>query len=41
MPLWLGGLLTGTLAMAATDLPLARLKISDPTTWSVPTSSTA
>ncbi|MEU0251025.1 hypothetical protein ABZ299_00495 [Streptomyces sp. NPDC006184] len=34
MPLWLGGLLTGTLAMAATDLPLARLKISDPTTWS-------
>lgn len=35
MPWWLGGAATGALAMAATDLPMARLGVSDPTTWSV------
>ncbi|MFF7969699.1 hypothetical protein [Streptomyces sp. NPDC007905] len=35
MPWWLGGVVTGALAMAATDLPIARLGVSDPTTWSV------
>ncbi|MEU1294701.1 hypothetical protein ABZ439_19980 [Streptomyces sp. NPDC005840] len=34
MPWWLGGLATGLLAMTATDLPMARLGVSDPTTWS-------
>lgn len=34
MPLWAGGALVGALAMAATDLPMARLRISDPRTWS-------
>ncbi|MET9290849.1 hypothetical protein [Streptomyces sp. NPDC003077] len=33
-PLLLGGILTGALAMAASDLPMARLKVSDPTSWS-------
>lgn len=34
MPWWLGGVVTGALAMAATDLPMARLGVSDPTSWS-------
>ncbi|MEU2222148.1 hypothetical protein [Streptomyces sp. NPDC018347] len=34
MPWWLGGVVTGVLAMAATDLPMARLGVSDPTSWS-------
>ncbi|MFF6994897.1 hypothetical protein ACFY93_08050 [Streptomyces sp. NPDC008313] len=34
VPLWLGGLLTGALAMALTDAPMARLGVSDPRTWS-------
>lgn len=34
MPLWLGGALTGALVMAAADVPIARLGISDPRTWS-------
>ncbi|MDT0429632.1 MULTISPECIES: hypothetical protein [Streptomyces] len=34
MPWWLGGVVTGALAMAATDLPMAGLRVSDPTTWS-------
>lgn len=34
LPWWLGGLATGALAMAATDIPMARLGVSDPTTWS-------
>ncbi|MBL1082370.1 hypothetical protein JK359_10310 [Streptomyces actinomycinicus] len=34
MPWWLGGVFTGALAMAATDLPMARLGVSDPTGWS-------
>ncbi|WP_129311443.1 hypothetical protein [Streptomyces sp. L2] len=34
MPWWLGGAVTGALAMAATDLPMARLGVSDPTNWS-------
>lgn len=34
MPWWLGGVATGALAMAATDLPMMRLGVSDPTTWS-------
>ncbi|MEV8565159.1 hypothetical protein AB0436_06160 [Streptomyces sp. NPDC051322] len=34
LPLWLGGLVTGALAMAATDLPMARLGVSDPRSWS-------
>ncbi|PKW12240.1 hypothetical protein SAMN05428944_0514 [Streptomyces sp. 1222.5] len=34
MPWWLGGVVTGGLAMAATDLPMARLGVSDPRTWS-------
>ncbi|MFF9086606.1 hypothetical protein ACF1BE_09395 [Streptomyces sp. NPDC014991] len=33
-PWWLGGVLTGALAMVATDLPMARLGVSDPTSWS-------
>jgi hypothetical protein len=33
-PVLIGGVLTGALAMAATDVPLARLDISDPRTWS-------
>lgn len=33
-PCWLGGVATGALAMAATDLPLAGLGVSDPRTWS-------
>jgi hypothetical protein len=30
LPWWLGGPATGALAMAATDLPMARLGVSDP-----------
>ncbi|MFD7877178.1 hypothetical protein ACFV5G_24280 [Streptomyces sp. NPDC059766] len=33
MPLWLGGALTGALLMAVADIPIARLGISDPRTW--------
>ncbi|MFH9658906.1 hypothetical protein ACH4NF_14375 [Streptomyces sp. NPDC017248] len=33
-PWWLGGVVTGALAMVATDLPMARLGISDPKSWS-------
>ncbi|MFA3873455.1 hypothetical protein ABS735_07165 [Streptomyces sp. MMCC 100] len=33
-PLWLGALLTGASAMACTDVPIARLGVSDPRTWS-------
>ncbi|MFF7090877.1 hypothetical protein ACFY9A_00575 [Streptomyces rubradiris] len=33
-PWWLGGLVTGALAMTATDLPMARLGVSDPAGWS-------
>lgn len=34
LPLWLGGVATGALAMAATDVPMARLGVSDPGSWS-------
>ncbi|WP_436959141.1 hypothetical protein [Streptomyces sp. SudanB182_2057] len=34
LPWWLGGLVTGALAMTATDLPMARLGVSDPAGWS-------
>jgi len=34
VPVWLGGPVTGALAMAATDLPMARTGVSDPRTWS-------
>ncbi|MFE6129801.1 hypothetical protein ACFQ6Q_16260 [Streptomyces sp. NPDC056437] len=34
LPVWLGGALTGVLAMAASDVPLAGFGISDPRTWS-------
>ncbi|MHA6765203.1 hypothetical protein [Streptacidiphilus sp. PAMC 29251] len=34
MPLWLGGVVTGALAMAATDLPMGALGVSDPRSWS-------
>jgi hypothetical protein len=34
VPVWLGGPVTGALAMAATDLPMARLGVSDPREWS-------
>ncbi|MBL3808059.1 MULTISPECIES: hypothetical protein [Streptomyces] len=34
LPWWLGGPLTGALAMAAADLPLAGTGVSDPRTWS-------
>ncbi|WP_053912719.1 hypothetical protein VM636_00380 [Streptomyces sp. SCSIO 75703] len=34
MPLWLGAAVTGLLAMAATDAPMARLGVSDPRSWS-------
>ncbi|MFB7456069.1 MULTISPECIES: hypothetical protein [unclassified Streptomyces] len=33
MPWWLGGVVTGALAMAATDVPMARLGVSDPADW--------
>ncbi|WP_181794069.1 hypothetical protein [Streptomyces sp. WELS2] len=33
-PWWLGGAVTGALAMAATDLPMARLGVTHPTGWS-------
>ncbi|HCA84218.1 MAG TPA: hypothetical protein DEQ61_01120 [Streptomyces sp.] len=34
-PLWLGGAVAGVLAMAVTDLPMARLgMVSDPRSWS-------
>ncbi|KUN88267.1 hypothetical protein AQJ66_07925 [Streptomyces bungoensis] len=33
-PVWLGGLLTGAMAMAASDAPMAGLGVSDPRTWS-------
>ncbi|MFF2502408.1 hypothetical protein ACFVTY_03310 [Streptomyces sp. NPDC058067] len=35
MPLWLGGPLTGALVMVVADVPIARLGVSDPHTWSV------
>ncbi|GGW80399.1 hypothetical protein GCM10010503_67250 [Streptomyces lucensis JCM 4490] len=34
LPVWLGGVATGALAMVATDVPMARLGISDPAGWS-------
>ncbi|MEU5517791.1 hypothetical protein AB0H65_25705 [Streptomyces griseoaurantiacus] len=34
VPLWLGGPVTGALAMAASDVPIARTGVSDPRTWS-------
>lgn len=34
VPVWLGGPLTGALAMALTNAPMARLRVSDPRTWS-------
>lgn len=34
MPVWMGGLVTGALAMAATNVAMARLGVSDPRTWS-------
>ncbi|MET7289464.1 hypothetical protein [Streptomyces sp. NPDC005573] len=34
LPWWAGGLMTGALAMAAADVPIARLGLSDPATWS-------
>ncbi|MBQ0826414.1 hypothetical protein [Streptomyces tagetis] len=34
MPLWLGAAVTGALAMAATDTPIARLGVGDPRSWS-------
>lgn len=34
LPWWAGAVVTAGLAMAAGDLPLARLGISDPRTWS-------
>ncbi len=34
LPLWLGGVVTGALAMAATDAPMGALGVSDPRTWS-------
>lgn len=34
LPWWAGGLLTGALAMAATDVSMAELDVSDPRTWS-------
>ncbi|SEG93287.1 hypothetical protein SAMN05216223_12780 [Actinacidiphila yanglinensis] len=34
LPLWMGGVLTGALAMAVTDLSMAELDVSDPRTWS-------
>ncbi|MFS8200296.1 hypothetical protein ACLVWQ_16605 [Streptomyces sp. CWNU-52B] len=33
-PVWLGGVLTGALAMALSDAPMACLGVSDPRTWS-------
>ncbi|MBQ0985770.1 hypothetical protein KBZ10_14830 [Streptomyces sp. F63] len=36
-PLWLGGAVAAVLAMAATDLPMARLGVtSDPRSWPAP-----
>jgi hypothetical protein len=34
VPVWLGGPVTGALAMAATDMPMARMGVSDPREWS-------
>lgn len=34
LPRWAGAVVTGALAMAASDVPVARLGISDPRTWS-------
>ncbi|MEU3526170.1 hypothetical protein AB0E62_20275 [Streptomyces sp. NPDC038707] len=34
LPWWLGGAVTGALAMTVTDLPMARLGVSDPKGWS-------
>ncbi|MFD4788972.1 hypothetical protein ACFWN1_18335 [Streptomyces sp. NPDC058459] len=34
LPWWAGSLVTGVLAMAATDASLTRLGVTDPTTWS-------
>ncbi|MFD7065216.1 hypothetical protein [Streptomyces sp. NPDC059906] len=33
-PLWLGAAITGASAMACADIPMARLGVSDPGTWS-------
>ncbi|MER8186907.1 hypothetical protein [Kitasatospora sp. NPDC094015] len=34
LPVWVGGTVTAALAMAASDLPIAGLGVSDPRTWS-------
>ncbi|WP_037910936.1 hypothetical protein [Actinacidiphila yeochonensis] len=34
LPRWAGAVATGALAMAAADIPIARLGVSDPHTWS-------
>jgi hypothetical protein len=34
LPLWTGAVLTAGLAMAASDVPIARLGVSDPHEWS-------
>ncbi|MEC3992343.1 hypothetical protein VSR01_01790 [Actinacidiphila sp. DG2A-62] len=34
LPWWAGAAVTGALAMAASDVPVARFGISDPRTWS-------
>ncbi|MDQ0988832.1 hypothetical protein [Streptomyces sp. V3I7] len=34
MPWWLGGIVTGGLAMAAADLPMTLLGVTDPASWS-------
>lgn len=33
-PVWLGAVVTGSLAMAVTNVPMARLQVTDPRTWS-------
>ncbi|MER5604275.1 hypothetical protein [Streptomyces sp. NPDC002265] len=33
MPVWLGGAVTGAVLMAVADVPIARLGLSDPHTW--------
>ncbi|MET7612513.1 hypothetical protein [Streptomyces seoulensis] len=34
VPWWMGSLVTGVLAMAATDVSMTRLGVTDPRTWS-------
>lgn len=34
LPVWFGAAVTGAAAMAATDIPMKRLAVSDPTEWS-------